>query len=255
MMKNSLERPPQYRQQSSVRQSHMPTNPWRLDNSIAHRYRFPALVGEESELDNGNDWQNNQQAFEQGYNEGVSQGREEGLASGIEEGRYLGHSEGFLQGQQEGLLLGKQGIDKQFNELIVPLGALKALLEDGHAEQIKSQQSLILDLVRRVSQQVIRCELTLQPQQILKLVEETLTALPDDQSEVKIHLEPSAVVKLKELGEDKIRGWNLVSDSSISAGSCRIVSDKSDADASVETRLNACMEQVEAKLLEVALES
>ncbi|QDE33161.1 flagellar assembly protein H [Shewanella polaris] len=254
-MKNPLDPPRQYRQQSTVKSGHIPINSWRLDTSIARRYRFPALLGEESKLGNGNDWQNNKQAFEQGYNEGVNQGREEGLASGIEEGRLLGHEEGFLQGQQEGQQLGKQEIDEQFNDLIVPLSALRALLEEGHAEQIKSQQSLILDLVRRVSQQVIRCELTLQPQQILKLVEETLIALPDDQSEVKIHLEPSAVVKLKELGEDKIRGWNLVSDTSISAGSCRIVSEKSDADASVETRLDTCMEQVEAKLLEVALES
>lgn len=230
-------------------------NPWRLDTKIARRYRFPALLGEVETSDEGTDWQNYQQAFEQGYQEGVRQGHEEGAALGIDEGRKLGHMEGFTQGQQEGLQAGKQDIDTQLNEIIAPLGALKALLEEGHAEQIKGQQNLILDLVRRVSQQVIRCELTLQPQQILKLVEETLNALPEDQSEVRIHLEPSAVVKLKELGEDKIRGWHLVSDAGISAGSCRIVSDKSDADASVETRLNACMEQVEAKLLEVELES
>jgi flagellar assembly protein FliH len=252
-MSHLLENQPQVAVQSKARPSRRPVSPWRLDTSIARRYRFPALLGEEAQLDNGNDWQNYQQAFEQGYEEGVRQGKEEGLASGIEEGRLMGREEGFHQGQQEGLQLGKQGIDTQFNELIVPLSALKGLLEEGHAQQIKGQQSLILDLVRRVSQQVIRCELTLQPQQILKLVEETLTALPEDQSEVRIHLEPSAVVKLKELGEDKVRGWHLVSDPSISSGSCRIVSDKSDADASVETRLDACMEQVEAKLCEMEL--
>ncbi|ABE56932.1 flagellar assembly protein FliH [Shewanella denitrificans OS217] len=229
-------------------------NPWRLDPKLARRYRFPALIGEAVSSNDSSEWQNYQQAFEQGYQEGSRQGQEQGLAAGTEEGLQRGHAQGVKQGLLEGQQQGKQSIDEQFNQLIVPLAALKSLLEEGHAEQVRNQQDLILDLVRRVSQQVIRCELTLQPQQILKLVEETLSALPNDKGEIKIHLEPSAVTKLKELGEDKLRGWQLVSDASISAGSCRIVSDKSDADASIETRLEACMEQVEAKLNEVEIE-
>lgn len=230
-------------------------NRWRLDDKLARRYRFPPLssTGEPGSESAG--WQDYQQAFEQGYDEGMQQGRDAGYEVGLQEGTTAGHAAGFSQGKLEGQQAGKASIDEQLNEIIAPLGALKALLEEGHCKQVNEQQSLILDLVRRVSQQVIRCELTLQPQQILKLVEETLSALPDDQSDVKIHLEPSAVTKLKELAEDKIRGWNLVADASISAGSCRIVSDKSDADASVETRLDACMQQVEAKLNEADLEA
>lgn len=223
---------------------------WRLAPLGAKRHRFPDLH-ETGSSEQENDWQNYQQAFEEGYQEGERQGREQGVATGLEEGRSAGYQDGLKSGQQEGIAQGRQSIDGQFNEIIAPLAALKSLLEEGYSEQIRGQQDFILDLVRRVSQQVIRCELALQPQQVLKLVEETLNALPDDRADVKIHLEPSTVVKLKELGEDKIRGWKLISDADITAGSCRIVSDKSDADASVETRLNACMEQVEAKLSQV----
>ncbi|MCS6096708.1 flagellar assembly protein FliH [Shewanella baltica] len=227
---------------------------WRLNTNLARRYRFPALHDAvESNSDAGGDFQSYQQAFDEGYDEGVIQGKSAGYEAGLEEGRIAGHAAGFHQGKLDGQSAGRSSIDEQLNSLLVPLGALRELLEDGHAKQVREQQNLILDLVRRVSQQVIRCELTLQPQQILKLVEETLSALPDDQADVKIHLEPSAVVKLKELSEDKIRGWNLIADSSISAGSCRIVSDKSDADASVETRLDACMKQVEIKLNEAEI--
>ncbi|NMH66742.1 flagellar assembly protein FliH [Shewanella salipaludis] len=229
---------------------------WRLDGKLARRYRFPPLQSEAapgSTAESG--WQDYQQAFDQGYDEGVQEGRSAGYEAGAQEGRAAGHAAGFHQGKLEGQQAGRSSIDAQLNEMIVPLGALKELLEEGHSRQVQEQQTLILDLVRRVSQQVIRCELTLQPQQILKLVEETLSALPDDQADIKIHLEPTAVLKLKELAEDKIRGWNLVADAAISAGSCRIVSDKSDADASVETRLDACMQQVAAKLNEAELES
>lgn len=220
----------------------------RLEPQGARRHRFPELNENGAAQGDENDWQNYQQAFEDGYQEGERQGKEQGIATGLEEGRKAGYQDGLTLGQQEGIALGRQSIDGQFNEIIAPVAALKSLLEEGYSEQIKGQQDFILDLVRRVSQQVIRCELALQPQQVLKLVEETLNALPDDKADVKIHLEPSTVVKLKELGEDKLRGWQLVSDADITAGSCRVVSEKSDADASVETRLNTCMEQIEAKL-------
>lgn len=222
---------------------------WRLKKELARRHRFPSLF-QQSAAEGGTDsgWQDYQEAFDKGYDEGVSKGHAEGFESGSEEGRRSGHASGFNQGRIEGQLKGKEAIDEQLNELIAPLGALKSILEEGHTQQISQQQTIILDLIKRVAQQVIRCELTLQPQQILSLVEETLTALPDTQSEIKIHLDPNAVNKLKELASDKIQDWTLVADPSISAGGCRIVSDKSDADASVETRLNVCMDQVSAKI-------
>lgn len=222
---------------------------WRLMGHHPRRHRFSPLVAPQTDGNSeGANWQDFQQAFDKGYDEGVQKGHQAGFASGEEEGRQAGYAAGFNQGRIEGQQKGKDNIDEQLNSIIAPLGALKSLLEEGHNQQILQQQSLILDLVRRVSLQVIRCELTLQPQQILNLIEETLAALPDDPTQVKIHLEPSAVDKLKELASDKIHSWALVADASISAGGCRIVSETADADASVETRLNRCMAQVEAHL-------
>lgn len=224
---------------------------WRLKKELARRHRFAPLVQQPPmEGEAGTGWQDYQEAFDKGYEEGVAKGHMEGFDSGSEEGRRSGHASGFSQGRIEGNLKGKEAIDEQLNQLIAPMSALKSILEEGHTHQVSQQQTMLLDLIRRVAQQVIRCELTLQPQQILSLVEETLTALPDTRSEIKIHLEPNAVNKLRELASDKIQDWTLVADPSISAGGCRIVSDKSDADASVETRLNVCMDQVSAKLKE-----
>ena len=220
---------------------------WRLVGQHPRRHRFSPLIETGSETE-ASGFQDFQQAFDKGYDEGVQKGHQAGFSSGEEEGRQAGYAAGFNQGRIEGQQKGKDNIDAQLNSLIAPLGALQALLEEGHNQQILQQQSLILDLVRRVSLQVIRCELTLQPQQILALIEETLAALPDDPTKVKIHLEPSAVEKLKELAADKVKSWSLVADASISAGGCRIVSETADADASVETRLNRCMAQVEAHL-------
>jgi len=222
---------------------------WRLTGSNARKHRFSPLVTHKTDPEQGEgNWQDFQQAFDKGYDEGVQKGHQAGFESGTEEGQQAGYAAGFNQGRIEGQQKGKDNIENDLNQLLAPLAALKSLLEEGHVEQVNQQQELILALVKRVALQVIRCELTLQPQQILGLVEETLAALPDDPSEVKIHLEPSAVDKLTELAADKIQHWTLVADSSISAGGCRIVSATSDADASVETRLNSCMTQVENHL-------
>ncbi|MCL1050895.1 flagellar assembly protein H [Shewanella abyssi] len=223
---------------------------WRLIGQNARRHRFSPLIAESNGDTETATWQDFQQAFDKGYNEGVQKGHQAGFSSGEEEGQQTGYAAGFNQGRIEGQQKGKDSIDEQLNSILTPISALQSVLEEGHNQQILQQQSLILDLVRRVALQVIRCELTLQPQQILALIEETLAALPDDPSKVKIHLEPSAVDKLKELAADKIHSWSLVPDASISAGGCRIVSETSDADASVETRLDRCMAQVETHLQE-----
>ncbi|WP_394202834.1 flagellar assembly protein FliH [Shewanella waksmanii] len=225
-----------------------PNNKWRLNSQLARRHRFAPLHTSDTNEAQEASWDDYQQAYDKGYEEGLNNGHREGFASGKEDGLQAGHAAGFNQGRAEGEQSGRTNIDQQLNELITPLSALKDLLEEGYSQQINEQQSLILDLVRRVSQQVIRCELTLQPQQILTLIEETLAALPDNQGQVAIHLEPTAVKQLTNLAADKVADWHLVADNDISAGGCRIVTEHTDADASVETRLNACMDQVQAKL-------
>ena len=217
-------------------------------------HRFPPLLqsAHEKEMKEASAaWDDYQNKFDRGYDEGLQQGHDAGFAAGEEQGKQAGYNAGFTQGLEEGHAQGRAHLEAQMNEMIAPLSALKEILEDGHNQHIIQQQDLILELVRKVSQQVIRCELTLQPTQILTLVEETLAALPDDAQQVKIHLEPTAVTKLQELAADKIKDWKLVADDSISAGGCRVVSEHSDADASVETRLNTCMEHVADKLTEI----
>lgn len=217
---------------------------WRIGASQVRRYQFAPLEGESPEQGN---WQDFQQVLERGYQEGWEQGFEAGKTQGETEGRQAGQESGLRDGLEQGRSQGLAQIDEQLNQLLTPMTALQQLLAESHAEQIQAQQQLIVDLVRR-AQQVIRCELSLQPLQIIALVEETLQALPKDASDIKIHLEPSTIKQLQHLAADKVADWHLVADDSLSQGSCRVVCDQCDADASMETRLNNCMDQVEAHL-------
>lgn len=247
------------------------TRKWLLNSHVAKLYQFPPLIekkvtqpkaideemllmqessSEASLLENDAMFMHDyQESFNKGYQEGKEQGFQSGLLSGEEEGKRIGFAEGIKQGREEGFVKGKHDVDIKLTEIIVPLMALKSLLEEGYEKQINQQQKLIVDLVRRITKQVIRCELTLQPQQILTLVEETIASLPSDVSEIEIHLEPSAVKELQLLAFDKLKHWKMVPDNEISQGGCRIVTNKCDADASIETRLNSCLDKVEEHLL------
>lgn len=247
------------------------TKKWLLNSHVVKLYQFPPLVENKTiqpeivdddfslmpESPSGSDdlesdaipMHDYQESFNKGYQEGKEQGFQSGLLSGEEEGKRIGFAEGIRQGREEGFVTGKHDIDSKLTEIIVPLMALKSLLEEGYEKQINQQQQLIVDLVRRVTKQVIRCELALQPQQILTLVEETIASLPSDISEIEIHLEPSAVKELQLLAFDKLKHWKIVPDPEISQGGCRIVTNKCDADASIETRLNSCLDKVEEHLL------
>ncbi|GAA4888740.1 flagellar assembly protein FliH [Ferrimonas pelagia] len=225
-------------------------NRWRLDGSRARPHRFSPLPkeGDPAEPAQQDNWEGYQEGFDKGYQEGLDQGHQAGFSEGQAQGSEAGRKQGFANGRQEGLQSGQQDAQEQLTTALVPLTALKELLEEGHQTQVRQQQELILELVQRVAQQVIRCELTLQPQQVLNLVEETLRALPDGGGEVKIHLEPTACERIKELAPERVAQWTLVADPQISPGGCRVVSDTVDADASVEARLDACMTQVQARL-------
>ncbi len=224
-------------------------NRWRLDGARARLYRFTPLPQEGAQgHSEGDNWQGYQEGFDRGFKEGQQQGHQAGYDEGLAQGMEAGRQQGFASGRQEGLSHAAEHASAELDQVLVPVKALKAVLEEGYQSQVRQQRDLILELIQRVAQQVIRCELTLQPQQVLSLVEETLRALPDGQEGVKIHLEPAACERLKELAPERIQDWTLVPDPSISPGGCRVVSDNLDADASAEARLDACMTQVQARL-------
>lgn len=213
-----------------------------LNNKNYRKYTFtPLQENIRADIQGTEDYQQN---FDNAYKEGEEKGFLSGFEQGKELGTKQGYQDGFDKGVDKGTIHGKEIIENKLQEIMPPLTDLKNFLEDDYRNFIKKQQKLILSLVKKVSQQVIRCELRLQPQQIITLIEETLVAMPDESKKVKIHLEPNTVQELKNVASDKIKDWILIPDEKISAGGCRVVCDSCDADASIETRLDACIQEV-----------
>lgn len=133
--------------------------------------------------------------------EGQEQGFSEGHQQGFAEGRRQGYTEGSLAGQQEGR--------KQFVEAAQPLEAITGKVNDFLAHIERKQREDLLQLVEKVTRQVIRCELALQPTQLLALVEEALAAFPAMPETLQVMLSTEEFNRLRDAVPEKVSEWGL----------------------------------------------
>lgn len=185
-----------------------------------------------------------EQAVQRGHDQGFEQGQQEGLQAGLQAAR--------AQGLEEGRAQAMQGMRAALAEMGQPIDQMLQQLQGLHADWQASLRKDVIDLVERVARQVVRCELTLQPAQILALVEETLQGMPHRTGDVVVYLNPADLQRIQELDATRIPAWTLQADASMEAGECRLRVGEEEADAGCKQRLQACMEQVREQLLEPA---
>lgn len=226
-------------------------------------YRFPPLVEERSRDDefdfddfaddshsrHGSSAAHYQEEFNNGFQDGMQKGYDEGFMQGqqqgLEGGRQQGYQAGYQDGQQQGLQEGRQ----QLTHSVTAADALLQQIQQVFHQHVREQSEMICDLVQKVARQVIRCELTLQPQQLVTLIEETLAQVPEQEGQIAVYLNPQDCQRLQQLLPDVVNKWQLEPDSALESGSCRVVTRDSEAVADSEERLQACMDAVRDTLL------
>jgi flagellar assembly protein FliH len=148
------------------------------------------------------------------------------------------HDEGFEQGRRKGLQAARtevdatlQRLEKIIHSLAVPLQAVD--------EQVEGE---LLQLSIAIARQIIRRELQSDPQQVIGVVRDALSALPSAARNVRIHLNPEDALLVREKlvpADDAEMPWKIVDDLTLTRGGCRVESATSRIDASLEKRLNS----------------
>jgi flagellar assembly protein FliH len=183
-----------------------------------------------------------------GFQEGLTKGYEEGYASGLSKGcedaRVAAHDQGLAQGRAE--------MHERFGQVAKPVDALLDALQQLQMELQATARKEVVELVEKVARQVIRVELTLQPAQLLALVDETLASMPISREGVEVYLNAEDLRRITELAPERAAQWTLKADVQLASGECRLRAGGHEADAGCQQRLAACMEQVKAKLGEVS---
>src|SRR5690606_19695869 len=166
----------------------------------------------------------------------------------VEAIRQDAYNEGFATGEKDGFRAGQL---KAKQEADVALAAKLAQLEQimGHllepiADQDRELEKALVALVSQVTRQVIQRELVTDSSQIRGVLREALKLLPMGASNVRIHVNPQDFELVKALRDRHEESWRILEDDSLQPGGCRVESEHSRIDASVETRLATALKQL-----------
>ena len=190
-----------------------------------------------------------QAALADGHARGLARGHEEGFDKGLVEGRAIGEAQGRERGEALGRAESEAQLLPRWQRVAAPMQAATEALRQVQADYQAALRREMVELVERVARQVIRAELTLNPTQILKLVEETLQSMPPAVSAVEVFLNNEDLRAIQAIEGADTRGWNLIADPALEAGECRVQVAGFEAGAGCRQRLQACMGQVAAQLL------
>lgn len=185
------------------------------------------------------------EGFQEGMQRGFEQGLEEGRGEGYQEGARLGFEEGMRKGLTEGKIAGLQ----QFIDAAGPLDAIAGRVKQYLADYETRRREELLQLVEKVSKQVIRCELTLHPTQLLTLVEEALATLVKTPEQLKVALNPEEYRRISEAEPERAREWGLWADAQLQPGECRVETETTEMDIGCQHRLEQCLDVLKETLL------
>jgi flagellar assembly protein FliH len=161
----------------------------------------------------------------QAYDEAFAQGKEEGYNQGFNEGSRQGYEENVQALQKK-----TTAFERLLESLDQPFKALDTEVEK---ELVK--------LAIAIATQIIRREIKLDPGQVIAAVREAITVLPLSSQKISLYLHPEDVelvrsaLSLAEMSS----AWRLVEDPLITRGGCKVDTEVSHIDATVENRLAA----------------
>jgi flagellar assembly protein FliH len=153
------------------------------------------------------------------------------------------HAEGFKKGKQEGFESGhKEGLNKakqQLQQYTRQLDLLVTTFSEPLRELDNRVEQELLKLVIAIVRQLVRREVKSDPNMIVGVVREALSILPVASRNVRLLLHPEDADLIREvyaLADSEV-GWSLIEDPVISRGGCKVVTDSSQIDATLDSRL------------------
>lgn len=152
------------------------------------------------------------------------------------------YDEGYKEGRQAGLKDGQAEVRRQ----TAMLDKLLASLERPFRDLDGDVEEELLKLAFVIARQLVRRELKTDPGQVIAVVQEAIAALPVASRHVRVHLHPDDVRLVGEAlpASDGERHWALVEDPTLQRGDCRVLSENSQVDATLERRIAALVTQL-----------
>lgn len=150
------------------------------------------------------------------------------------------YQEGFALGQKEGFEQTKQLMENNAAALQSIIDVLSEPLKELDDDVVNQ----LAQLSMTVAKQVVRRELHTDEGEVVGVVREAMNALPASTRKITLNIHPEDAELIRSsfsLGDDsdadELR-WRVIEDPMITRGGCKISSENSSIDATVESRLN-----------------
>ncbi len=156
--------------------------------------------------------------------------------------RQQAFEKSYAKGYMEGLQQGQKEIRQQVAYLQTIMATL-AMPLPGVDEQVVQEMA---ELCMAVVKQLVRRELKSSPDEIVAVVKEAVGMLPMTPGEVRLELNPEDAALVRQaLGEPGTEtSWRIIEDPLLTRGGCRVLTNTSRIDATVENRINATISAV-----------
>ena len=154
-------------------------------------------------------------------------------AKQIEQIQKQAYEEGFAQGHQEGRT--------QMLAQAERFAKLVGLLNEPLADLDQQVEHELIQLAIVIARTLVRRELRTDPGTIVAVAREAVSSLPVSARHVSVHLHPedAALVHSALSLPEGDRAWRIVEDPVLTRGDCRVHTEHSQIDASVEARLTS----------------
>ncbi len=168
-------------------------------------------------------------------------------AAELEEIQKQAYKEAHEKGFQDGLKAGAVEIQQRAQQMETLIHSLVEPFEEMDNMVVEQMADLSIAIAR----QLIRRELQTDPGQVVAVVREAMTSLPIGSRNIEIHLHPEDAKLVREAfsisleeQKDTERPWHIVEDPVQARGGCKVTSENSLIDATVETRINRVVAQL-----------
>ncbi|NBF01443.1 flagellar assembly protein FliH [Pseudomonas sp. Fl5BN2] len=175
----------------------------------------------------------------------------------LESIRQEAYNEGFATGEKEGFhsatLKVRQEAEVALRAKLQTLELLMSNLFEPIAEQDTQIEKSLVELVKHIAREVIQRELAMDSSQIEHVMREALKLLPLGVGNVRLYVNPQDFEQVKSLRDRHEESWRIVEDEALLPGGCRVETEHSRIDASVETRITQAMDQLFDQMHEQSL--
>ena len=175
----------------------------------------------------------------------------------LESIRQEAYNDGFATGEKEGFhstqLKVRQEAEAALTAKVASLERLMNNLMAPLAEQDMQLEKAMVGLVEHMTRQVIQREMKTDSRLIEQVLREGLKLLPMGADNIRLFINPQDFEQIKALRERHEERWRIVEDDTLQPGGCRIETEHSRIDASIETRIKRAMSQLFDQLHEQAL--